>query len=58
MASLSSLVYCLWARPGAYPIVVHLKGSLIGQVPATQTDIRLGCKGLPWTITLTYYEHS
>ncbi len=24
MASLSSLVYCLWARPGAYPRVVHL----------------------------------
>ncbi len=21
MAGLSSLVYCLWARPGAYPIV-------------------------------------
>ncbi len=24
MASLSSLVYCLWARPGTYPRVEHL----------------------------------
>ncbi len=38
MASLSSLAYCLWARPGAYPIVEHLRGSSIGQVPALQTD--------------------
>jgi hypothetical protein len=58
MASLSSLVYCLWARTGAYPIMYHLKGSSIGQVPALQTDIRLGWKGLPWTNTLAYYENS
>jgi len=25
LASLSSLVYCLWARPGAYPRLEHLK---------------------------------
>jgi hypothetical protein len=30
MASLSRLVYCSWERPGAYPIVEHLEGSLIG----------------------------
>ncbi len=30
IASLYSLVYCLWARPGAYPIVKHLNGSSIG----------------------------
>jgi hypothetical protein len=42
----------------AYPIVEHQKGSSIGKVPALQTDIELGWKGLPWTDTLTYYEHS
>jgi hypothetical protein len=30
MASHSSLVYYLWARPGIYPIMKHLKGSSIG----------------------------
>jgi hypothetical protein len=58
MASLSSLVYCLWARPGAYLIVEHLKGSSIEEVPALQTDIRLGWKGLPWTNIIAYYKHS
>jgi hypothetical protein len=58
MASLSSLDYCLWARPGAYPIVEHLKGPLRGYVPTLQTDIRLGWKGLPWTNTLAYYKNS
>jgi hypothetical protein len=46
MACLYSLVYCLWARLGAYLIVEHLEGSSIGLVPALQTDIRLGWKGL------------
>ncbi len=32
--SLSSLVYCLWARPGAYPIVKHQKGVSLGQALA------------------------
>ncbi len=57
MASLSSLVYCLWVRQGAYPIVEHLKGSSIGYVPALQTDIGLGWKSLQWTNTLAYYKH-
>jgi hypothetical protein len=57
MASLSSQVYCLWARPGAYPIVEHLKGSSIGYFSDLQTDIRLGWKGLPWTNTIAYYEY-
>jgi hypothetical protein len=30
LASLSSLVYCLWARPGAYSRVEHLKGVSLG----------------------------
>ncbi len=47
----------LWARPGAYPIVGHLKVYSIGQVPALQTDSWLGWKVLPWTNTLAYYEH-
>jgi hypothetical protein len=29
LASLSSLVYCMWVRPGAYLRVKHLKGSLL-----------------------------
>jgi hypothetical protein len=57
MASFSILVYCLWARPGAYPIVQHQKGTSIGYVPALQTDIRLDWKGWPWTNTLAYYEN-
>ncbi len=55
MAKLYSLVYCLWARPGAYPIVEHLKGSSMGQIPALQADIRLSWKGLIWKNTLAYY---
>ncbi len=30
LASLSSLVVCLCVIPGAYPIVVHLKGLSLG----------------------------
>jgi hypothetical protein len=32
LASLSSLVYFMWARPGAYPRVEHLKDASLGQV--------------------------
>jgi hypothetical protein len=49
MDSHSSLIYCLWARRGAYPRVEHLEGPLIGQAPALPTYIRLGWKGLPGT---------
>jgi hypothetical protein len=34
LASISSLVYCLWARQGAYPRVEYLKGSPIGYSPS------------------------
>ena len=27
LVGLSSLVYCLWVRPGPYPRVEHLKGA-------------------------------
>jgi hypothetical protein len=30
LASLSSLVKCLWVRPGAYPRLEHLEGALQG----------------------------
>jgi len=43
----------LVGKARSLPMVEHLKGSSIGQ-----TDIRLGWKGLPWTNTLAYYEHS
>ncbi len=39
LASCSSLVYCLWARPGAYPRVEHLKGSSIGKAPVLRRNI-------------------
>jgi hypothetical protein len=58
MASLSILVDCLWVRPGAYPIVEHLKGTTLGLAPFLPTNIRLGWKGFPKTNTLAYYEHS
>ena len=41
MARLSSLVYCLRERPGAYPIVEHLKGSSIVQAPVLPTKTKL-----------------
>ncbi len=44
MASLSSLVYCLWARPETYPRVEHLKGSSLLQTPAFATSNRLSWK--------------
>ncbi len=58
LASLSSLVHCLWARPGAYPTVEHLKGGSLRKTQALSTIIRLGRKGLPRTNTLAYYENS
>jgi hypothetical protein len=57
LASLSSLVCCLWARPGAYPTVSRLKGGTLRKTPALSTIIRLGRKGLPRTNTLAYYEN-
>jgi hypothetical protein len=30
LASLSSLVYCLWVKPGAYHSVEHQKGTSLG----------------------------
>ncbi len=47
----------LWARQGAYPRVEQLNGSSICQAPALPIKIRLGCKDLPGTNTLAYYEH-
>ncbi len=49
-------VYCLWARPWAYPRVEHLKCSSIGEAPAFPTNIRLFWKGLPLPATLAYYD--
>ncbi len=55
MASISSLVKCLWVRPGAYPRVELKKGASLGQAPALPAKIRLGWKRLPVTNTLSYY---
>ena len=54
LASLSSLVYCLWARSGAYPRVEHLKNSSIGLAQALPTNIRLCWKSLLDTNTLAF----
>ncbi len=45
LAIRSSLVLCLWVRPGAYPRVQHLKGASLGS--ALTPNIKLGWKGLP-----------
>jgi hypothetical protein len=37
-ASLFSLVFCLWVRPGAYPIVQHPKGLHSGSPKRCSTD--------------------
>jgi len=58
LVSLSSLVYCLWARQGAYPIAEHMKDSSVGLAPALPTNIKLGWKGLPGANTLAYYKNS
>ncbi len=50
-ASLTSLVYYLWARPGAYTRVERQKG---GKAPTFPTNIRLGGKGVPGPNTLAY----
>ncbi len=55
MASFNSLVYCLWAMPGAYLRVEHLEGTSLGQAqPYQQTS----WKSVPETNTLAYYENS
>jgi hypothetical protein len=56
MASLSSLVYCLWVSSGAYPRVAHLKGASLRSAPAFLVNIRLDWEGLPGTNTLAYIE--
>jgi hypothetical protein len=58
LASLPSLVYCWWARPGAYPRVEHLKGSSIGYDPASPINTILVWRGLPVENTLAYYKNS
>ncbi len=43
LESLSSIVQCLWVRPGAYPKMEHMKGALFGLFQAMQTRfIKLG----------------
>jgi hypothetical protein len=49
---LYSLVECFRVRSGANPKAEDLKGALLGQTPASPTDIRLAWRGLPGTNTL------
>jgi hypothetical protein len=56
MPPLSSLVYCLQARLGAYPRVEHRNGASFVFTPFLPPNI-LGWKGLPVTNTLAYYEN-
>jgi hypothetical protein len=56
LASLSSQVYCLWVKPGAYLRVEDLEGASLGWAPGLPANIRLGLKGLPGTNALAYYE--
>jgi hypothetical protein len=48
----------LWARPGAYLRVEHLKGVLLGQAPALPENTILSGEGLAGTKTLAYDEKS
>jgi hypothetical protein len=41
LESLSSLVQCLWVRPGAYTRVEYLKGASLGSAPALPANIIL-----------------
>jgi hypothetical protein len=54
LAILSTLVYCLRVRPGAYPRVEHLKFASLRLAPALLANIRLHGKGLPRTNKLAY----
>ncbi len=58
LASISSLVYCLFSKPGAYLSVEHLKYSSVGSVLALLTNIRQRGKGLTGTNTLVYFKCS
>ncbi len=58
LSSLSSLVNCLWAGPGAYPRLQHLRGSSVEWALAVSTNNRLGWKGFPGTNTLVNYKNS
>jgi hypothetical protein len=54
MASLSSLVKCLWVRPGAYPGVEHLKSTSPGYAQTLLENSTLDRKGLP--VTNVYFS--
>jgi hypothetical protein len=52
------LVYRYRVRPGAYPREDHVIGTALkGRFLALPANIRLGCKALPGTNNLAYYEH-
>ncbi len=57
IASLFSLVYDLWARPGAYSRVEHLKGVLLGQAPALPANTVI-LERFAGANTPAYYENS
>jgi hypothetical protein len=44
----------LWAKPGAYPRVEHLKDASLVKAPALPASIRLGWNSLPGKNTLAY----
>jgi hypothetical protein len=57
LASSSNLFLRLWASPGAYIRVEHLKVASLEQAPALLKNIRLDMKGMLGANTLAYYEH-
>jgi hypothetical protein len=58
MERFSSIVYCLWVRPEAYPTAEHMKIALAEYTLALFSNIRLGWKSLPGTNSLAYSENS
>ncbi len=56
LASLSSVIQCLWASPGAYPRVENPKGVSLSWAPGLHVDAILPWKGLTGTNTLAYLK--
>jgi len=57
LARLSTLLYCLWVRLGAYPRVEHRKDAPLRLAVALLANNRLGWSGFQRANTLAYYKN-
>jgi hypothetical protein len=58
LASLSSLVYCWWTRPGTYPRWEHVTRVVPVYAPALSTNTILFWKVFQLVNTLAYYNRT